>query len=190
MAEIIKTLGGATLTLLSGAMLLIGFFHYADAASGPPPDRVWSAIGDMLDKKRSEVIFTTIVAVVAYVLGLINVASWNLFLGLFERDLALINQIESLKKPELLKETQDVLNIKRALVGLSFPLFFYGIGLVCDRKELEPAWVTATTGVCLAFLGGVLSPLLAWRMNRMLEAIAKKLSDESPNKPLQPTGPA
>lgn len=186
MAEILKTLGGSTLTLLSGAMLLIGFFHYVDAAIGT--DEVWSAIGSMLNHKGGEVIFTTIAAIVAYVVGIINIATWTLLCGLLDKDLVLINQIESLQKPQLLKETQDFLNIKRALVGLSFPLVFYGFALVCDRKDFEPAWVTATTGVCLALLGGALSPMIAWRMNRTLETIAKKLLDESPNERMQPTG--
>ncbi|HEY3305740.1 MAG TPA: hypothetical protein VGL70_19615 [Candidatus Binatia bacterium] len=186
MAEILKTLGGTTLTLLAGAMLLTGFFHYADAAIGT--DKVWSAIESMLNRKGGEVIFTTIAAVVAYVVGIINIAAWSLLCGLLDKDLVLINQIESLQKPQLLKETQDFLNIKRALVGFSFPLVFYGFGLVCDRNDFQPARVTAITGVCLALLGGVLSPIIAWRMHRMLETMAKKLLAESPTERMPPTG--
>ena len=136
----------------------------------------------MLSQSFSLYVFVPITALTAYVLGIINVAVSSLLFSLLWKDikddLALISQVEALQKPQLLKETLDLLHIKRTLVASFFPLVIFGFGLACDRYEWEQApWVRIMAGTFLA-LTGVLTPFLAGWLTRLLQVITKDLSDD------------
>jgi hypothetical protein len=145
MFEILQSLSRVVLALLSGAMLIFGFFFFSDGASGIDPKSeegyglVWTEIRAMLDRPDALYVFGPITAVTAYVLGIVNVAVSSLLFSVLWKDtkddLVLISQIETLQKPHLLKELLDVLYIKRALVASFFPLIIFGLGLACDRYE-------------------------------------------------------
>jgi len=186
MLEILQSLSRAVLALLSGAMLMFGFFFFSDGVGGS--DRsgyglVWTDIQAMLSKQHSLYVFVPITAVTAYVLGIINVAASSLLFSVLwtdaKDDLVLIDQVEALHKPQLLKETLDVLHIKRTLVASFFPLIIFGFGLACDRYEWKDApRVRIATGTFLA-LTGVLAPFLAGRLTRMLQTISEQISGAS-----------
>src|SRR3989442_11087032 len=88
MLEILQSLSRTVLALLSGAMLMFGFFFFADGASGTDPDcpggygLVWTGIQTMLNQKDSLYIFVPVTAVAAYVLGIVNVAVSSLLFSL------------------------------------------------------------------------------------------------------------
>jgi hypothetical protein len=193
MFEILQSLSRAVLALLSGAVLICGFFFFSDGVSGSDPSGyglVWTEIQAMLSKPYSLYVFVPITVLAAYVLGIINVAASGLLFSLLWKDtkddLVLISQIEALQKPHLLKETLDFLHIKRALVASFFPLIIFGFGLACDRYEWKHSpWVRIAAGTFLA-LAGVLAPFLAGWLTRRLQTITKNLSDESPNNKMQP----
>jgi hypothetical protein len=197
MFEILQSLSRVVLALLSGAMLIFGFFFFFDGVSGIDPNSekgyglVWTEIRAMLGKPESLYVFAPITAVTAYVLGIVNVAVSSLLFGWLWKntkdDLVLISQIETLQKPQLLKETLDFLYIKRALVASFFPLIIFGLGLLCDRYEWKQSpWVRIAAGICLALVGG-LAPFLAGWLTRLLQTITKELSDEAPNNAMEPT---
>src|SRR5206468_5537650 len=79
----------------------------------------------------------------AYVLGIINVAGSSLIFNSrlkdVEDDLVLVARIENLGKPFLLKETLDLLHIKRTLVAFILPLFIFGIGVASNPRQWTPA---------------------------------------------------
>ena len=191
MLEILQSLSRTVLALLSGAMLMFGFFFFADGASGTDPDcpggygLVWTGIQTMLNQKDSLYIFVPVTAVAAYVLGIVNVAVSSLLFSLLWKnatdDLVIISQIEALQKPQLLKETLDLLYIRRALIASFFPLLIFGLGLACDRYEWKKShWVRIAAGTCLATIG-VLAPFIAGWLSRMLQRIREKLTNSSPD---------
>jgi hypothetical protein len=185
MLEILQNLSRTVLALISGAMIIFGFFFFSDGVSGLGAEGyglVWTEIQTMLSRPYSLYVFVAITAVTAYVLGIINVAVSSLLFSLLWRDtkddLALISQIEALRKPQLLKETLDFLHIKRTLVASFFPLLIFGLGLACDRYEWKQShWVRIIAGNFLA-LTGVLAPFLAGWLTRQLQMTTKDLSDD------------
>jgi hypothetical protein len=188
MLELLQSVSRVALALLSGAMLIAGFFFFADGLSGVGIGgygKVWTEIRQMLSEKDSLYVFVAITAVVAYVLGIINVAGSSLLFGWLWKttndDWVLISRIEALQKPQLLKEVLDFLHIKRALVASFFPLVVVGSGLAYDRYEWKDAHrFRIATGTVLV-LAGVLALFLAAWLARSFETITKKLSDEPPN---------
>jgi hypothetical protein len=158
-------------------MIIFGTAFVADVIGGSG-----SAFGEvvfMLRTPELKIIFTVITAVIAYIIGIINIAgSEMVFSSLVkttEDDLLLISRIESLQQPELLKEILDLLNVKRTLVGFIFPLFYFGIALVCDPKQWPSSHVVPiVTGILLALAAG-LAAVLAVLMTRHLDRTAKKL---------------
>jgi hypothetical protein len=191
MLDILQSVSRAVLAVLTGAMLLFGFFFFADGVSNEVKTgvageitygEVWTEIRKMLSAEDTQYIFGAIAAVVAYVLGIINVAGSSL---LFNRiwkeagdDWAFLSRIEALQKPHLLKEALDVLHVKRALVASFFPLLFFGFGLACDQHEWKgaPLFRIASGGVLM--IAGCLAPFLAVWLTRSFESIAAKLSHE------------
>jgi hypothetical protein len=168
-------------------MLIAGFFLFADGFSGVGIGgygKVWTEIRQMLSEKDSLYVFVAITAVVAYVLGIINVAGSSLLFGRLWKttndEWVLISRIEALQKPQLLKEALDSLHIKRALVASFFPLVVFGSGLACDRYEWKDAHrFRIATGTALV-LAGVLALFLAGWLARSFETMTTKLSGEPP----------
>jgi len=182
--EILQSLSRTVLALISGALIIFGFFFFSDGVSGSDASGygvVWTEIQTMLSRPYSLYVFVPITAVTAYVLGIFNVAVSTLLFSLLWKntkdDLVLISQIEALQKPLLLKETLDFLHIKRAVVASVFPLVIFGLGLACDRYEWKQSpWVRILAGNFLA-LTGVLAPFIAGRLTRLLQMITTNLSD-------------
>jgi len=186
MLEMLQSLSRAVLALLSGALLIFGFFFLSDGVSGVDPSsmegygRVWTEIRGMLKRPDAFYVFVPITAVVAYVLGIVNVAVSSMLLRLLWNDigddLVLISEVEALQQPHLLKETLDVLHIERALVASVFPLLIVGIGLACDRYEWQQApWVRIAAGSSLALIG-ILAPFLAGSLSRRLQKVVENIS--------------
>ncbi|HLG17782.1 MAG TPA: hypothetical protein VJH03_25290 [Blastocatellia bacterium] len=188
MLDILQNLSRAVLALLSGAMLIFGFFFFADGASSSAPSgygQVWTETQTMLSERYSLYVFVPIAAVTAYVLGIINVAVSSLLFSLVcedaKDDLVVISQLEGLQKPQLLKETLDFLHINRALVAFFLPLIMFGFGLACDRYEWKHSPGVRIAAGTLLGLAGVLAPILAWWLTRLLQTITRRLSDEAPH---------
>lgn len=80
------------------------------------------------------------------------------------------------------------MQLKRALLAFTFPLFYFGVALACDfyEKSFSHA-VRITAGVSLTVLACV-AGFFAARLTRLVDATAKKLLDDTPNKTLNPTG--
>jgi hypothetical protein len=123
---------------------------------------------------------------------MINIAGSALLFGSFANankngELLLINRIESIQQPELLKEVLELLRVKRTLVAFSFPLLYLGCTLPLDYK----AWssecaVSPDVFTCAMALGmllvlfGLLAPIFAAWMDRLLDSIPDKLLQAAP----------
>jgi hypothetical protein len=176
MNEFFQTFTRASLAILSGAMLIFGTIFYADVIGGGDS---FGEIKDMLRGPEMRIIFGVITVVTAYTIGTINVAVSELVFRSSVKatgdDLLVISRIESLQQPTLLKEILDLIQLKRTLVGFTFPLFYFGIALAWDKKQWPLSHkVPIIAGVLLA-LGAALAAFVAVRMTQYLDKTAKKL---------------
>ncbi|MBI3823222.1 MAG: hypothetical protein HY289_11165 [Planctomycetes bacterium] len=190
MHEVLQIFRRTVLCFLSGAVIVIGFFYFADGMiclrSGNR-EAVWVEVEEMLSKNSTLLILAIATPAFAYGLGMVNVAGAGVFFDWWARpthDLIIIGQIESLKRPQLLKETQDLLEIRRALVELTLPLICLGIGLIvddCSFPRFKGSPVVA--GILLVAFGMSSMFLLATRLNRQFESTVKILMEEEASKP-------
>jgi hypothetical protein len=94
----------------------------------------------------------------------------------------LISRIESIQQPQLLKEVLELLRVKRTLVAFSFPLLYLGGTLPLDYKAwssecaVPPGVFTGAVALgMLLVVFGLLAPVFATWMDRLLDAIPDKL---------------
>ena len=189
MLELLQTFSRVVVAFLSGALLIAGTMFWADVLVDGRS--AFTQVAEML-RSEFENIVIVIMALTAYVIGMINFAGSSVALRRLANatagDLLLISRIESLQQPQLLKEVVELLQLKHTLVAFTFPLFYFGVALACDFKEDSFSHaVRIAAGFSLAVLAG-LAPFFAARMARLLDTTAKKLLAETPNKALNPTG--
>jgi uncharacterized membrane protein len=79
MFEIFHAFYRAILAVLTGGMLLFGTAFWADRVGGC--NSVWSTVMSMLHNPEQTIIFTAIIAVTAYIIGMINIAGSALVLA-------------------------------------------------------------------------------------------------------------
>lgn len=136
------------------------------------------------------IIFTVITALTAYVIGTINFAASCVAFGYLEKtsqdEVMLVSQIESLQQPQVLKETLELLHVKRTLVVFIFPLVWFGAALAWDTYEnYFTDGVRIGAGTALVALA-ILAYVFAVRMTRLLNTTARRLLADVPNKTPDP----
>jgi hypothetical protein len=99
MFEIFQAFNRAILAILTGGMFLFGTAFWADWIGGC--NSVWNTTISMLQNPAQKIILTAIIAVTAYIIGMINIAGSALLFGSFANanrngELLLINRIESI----------------------------------------------------------------------------------------------
>jgi len=181
--ELLQTFGRIVIAILSGAMLIFGTIFFADILGRSD---ALETIGKMSQAEWLRYIFLPSVAVAMYVLGVINVAAsgfvFNRVAGKAQDDLVIVSRIESLKKPQLLKETLDVLNIKRTLIAFFFPLFYFGLMLAIDTKQWDSKMVSVPVGLVLAASGPWalwLAKRISYRLDSTVDILSPAASDQS-----------
>ena len=177
MIELVQQFSRALLATLSGTMIIFGSALFADRLT--ETHNVMGLALDTVNNNGERLLFTGITAVTAYIVGTINVAASN-FLFTFQlnrnkEELILISHIESLQQPQLLKEMVDLINLKRSLIGFSFPLVYFGLALAADRYLAPESHVPILIAGILLATAGVLSPFLAARIVRILLRTEKEL---------------
>jgi hypothetical protein len=191
MVELLQTFNRVVVAFLSGALLIVGTTYWADVMRDSNTESPFNQIASMLGSNFSN-IFVVITTLTAYALGIINFAGSSVafrhLANATESELLIVSRIEYLQQPQLLKETIELLQLKRALVAFTFPLFYFGIALACDFHEGSFSHlVRIIAGISLAVLACV-AFFFAARMTRLVNTTAKKLLDETPNKTPNPTG--
>ena len=191
MVELLQTFSRVVVAFLSGALLMAGTAFWADVLRGSGIESPFDQIAQMLAGGYAN-IFLVITALAAYAIGMINFAGSGVALGPLanatESELLIVSRIESLQRPQLLKEILEIFQLRRALVAFAFPLFYFGLALAFDFHEKSfSESVRILAGISLAVLACV-SLFFAARMSRLVDRTARKLLAEIPDKTLNPTG--
>ena len=191
MVELLQTFSRVVVAFLSGALLIVGTTFWADVFRGPGTESPFNQIAEMLGGAFAN-IFAVITALTAYAIGIINFAgssvAFRRLANSTERELLIVSRIESLQQTQLLKETLEFMQLKRALLAFTFPLFYFGVALACDfyEKSFSHA-VRIIAGVSLTVLACV-AGFFAARLTRLVDTSAKKILDEALIKTPNPTG--
>lgn len=190
MVELLQTFSRVVIAFLSGALLIVGTIFWADVFRGSGTESPFNQIAEMLGSTFTN-IFTVITALTAYAIGIINFAgssvAFRRLANATEHELLIVSRIESLQQPQVLKETLELMQLKRALLAFTFPLFYFGVALACDFYEKSFSHgVRISAGVSLAGLACV-AFFFAARLTRLVDTTAKKILDEAPDKTLNPT---
>ncbi len=167
--------------MLSGLMLIFGTIFFADLL-GPQNSDAFEIVGNMTKAEALKYVFLPSTALAAYVLGVIDVTASNLVFAALTRkakdDLIIVNRIESLNKAQLLKETLDVLNLRRTLIAFAFPLFYFGLMLALDTRQWNSKRVSVSVGIFLMLMGP-LAAFLARQISQSLDATLDSISGSS-----------
>lgn len=180
MVEILQSFGRVVLAMISGALLIIGVTFLADAPSGDG----FNLVITMLQRDELRLIFLAITPLTAYVIGVVITAGSSLVFAnwapLRHDDLLIVNEVELLNKPQLMKETLDLINVRRTLVACVAPLILFGIGLALDTNQWEGSkWIARAAGFMVALMG-VIAPFLARQISYRIDKTLKTLSETGP----------
>ena len=179
MVEILQAFGRAVVAMIAGALVMIATAFVVDSRTGT----TFQFIRTMLDAADLRLIFLAITPLTAYVVGVIVSAGSNLafsrLVPIRNDDLLIVSEIESLEKPQLLKETLDFINIRRTLVSCVGPLICFGIGLAFDNPQWQDkVWILRAIGSSLATTG-IAALIFAWRLSHRLDKSLNSLRRES-----------
>lgn len=171
--------------MLSGLMLIFGTIFFADRL-GPQEADAFVTVGNMTRMEGLKYIFLPATALAAYVLGVINVTAANLVFAAVAKkakdDLIIVSRIESLNRAQLLKETLDILNLRRTLIAFTFPLSYFGLMLALDTKQWDSKLVSVSVGIFLTVMG-VFAAILAAKASGSLNSTLDELFQESLSNP-------
>jgi hypothetical protein len=187
MVQILQAFSRIVIALISGAMILFGSIYLADILTDQ--DALAAAATMVRDNSARTLVFA-FAGIVAYAIGTVVVSASNLVFTRIVRlqadDLQVVSQIESLKQPQLLNETLDLLNVRRTLVSFTFPLLWLGLWMMIDWKPWDVRAIPLTAGASLIIMGFVapfMGRLISHRIDATLKALTKapEISDSVPS---------
>lgn len=178
MVQILQAFSRIVIAIISGAMMIFGAVYLADLLAGPEDDAL-AAVGSMLKENPTRLMVLSLAGVSAYAIGTVNVTLSNLLFTWRVRvqsdDLQVVSQVESFKKPQLLNEALDLLNVRRTLVAYALPLCWLGLWMANDHKQWKGPKIPLIAGFTLMIMG-ILAPILAWRISHRIDSTLKTLS--------------
>jgi hypothetical protein len=182
MVQILQAFSRIVIALIAGSMIIFGAIYLADILAAPTEDAL-AAAGNMIRENPTRTMVLALAGISAYAIGTVVVSASNLVFTRIVRiqadDLYVVSQIESLKKPQLLNETLDLLNVRRTLVSFTFPLLWLGFWMMMDPKPWTGRKIPLAAGLSLMIMGFV-APFMGWLLSHRIDATLKALMVEAP----------
>ena len=176
MVQILQAFSRIVIAVICGAMILFGSVYLADILT---EKNALTAVQTMISENPTRTLLLAFAGIVAYAIGTVIVSASNL---VFTRmvptqadDLQVVSQIEALKKPQLLNETLDLLNVRRTLVSFTFPLWWLGLWMMIDWEPWDVPAIPLTAGASLIIMGFV-APLMGRLISHRIDATLKALT--------------